>query len=50
MDEETRESWLRDSCLQKAIIGREGWAAEQVLKVAQTYYNWVKTGRTDIVH
>lgn len=45
-----REAWLRDSILEKALKSRETWGPEQVLEVANKYYNWVKTGRTDIVH
>ena len=44
------EAWLRDSILEKALKSRETWGPEQVLEVANKYYNWVKTGRTDIVH
>ena len=45
-----REAWLRDSILEKALKSRETFGPEQVLEVANKYYNWVKTGRTDIVH
>lgn len=45
-----REAWLRDSILEKALKSRETLGPEQVLEVANKYYNWVKTGRTDIVH
>lgn len=45
-----REAWLRDSILEKALKSRETCGPEQVLEVANKYYNWVKTGRTDIVH
>lgn len=44
-----RQAWVRESCLGKALQGREGWAAIDVIKVAEEYYNWVITGKNDYV-
>lgn len=45
----SRQAWIRESCLGKALQGREGWAAVDVIKVAEEYYNWVITGKNDYV-
>ena len=44
------EAWLRNYILEKVLKGHETWDPKQILELANKYYNWVKTGRTDIVH
>lgn len=44
------EAWLRSYILEKVLKGNETWDPKQILELANEYYNWVKTGRTDIVH
>lgn len=47
MDDETK---LRALCVELAYQGREGWSSTQIIAEAQRLFDYIITGKTNIVH
>ena len=41
---------LRALCIELAYQSREGWSSEQIIAEAERLFNYIITGKTNIVH